>query len=89
MVRFKGARETSVMAFVKNLGVSQEDTMEGPLWRDTLGRSLGSHDVVVLVGGMRRSNGCGHIKIYHLPLHYILHKDRTELSPTNECSTTH
>ena len=29
------------MAFMECLGVSQEDTMEGPLWRETLGRSLG------------------------------------------------
>ena len=40
------------------LGVSQEDTMEGPLWRETLGRSLGSHDATVLVGGMCHGNGC-------------------------------
>ena len=32
MVRFKGAQE-DVMAFVECLGFSQEDTMEGPLWR--------------------------------------------------------
>ena len=28
------------MAFVECLAVSQEDTMEGALWRETLGRSL-------------------------------------------------
>ena len=44
MVRFRGAREKGAMAFVECLGFSQEDTMEGPLWRETLGRSLGSHD---------------------------------------------
>ena len=33
MVRFKGAREKGAMAFVECLGFSQEDTMEGPLWR--------------------------------------------------------
>ena len=32
--------------------------MEGPLWRETLGRSLGSHDAVELVGGMCHGNGC-------------------------------
>ena len=32
--------------------------MEGPLWRETLGRSLGSHDATELVGGMCHSNGC-------------------------------
>ena len=31
MVRFRGAREKSAMSFVECLGVSQEDTMEGPL----------------------------------------------------------
>ena len=46
------------MVFVECLGVSQEDTMEGPLWRDTLGRSLGSHDAAELVDGMCHGNGC-------------------------------
>ena len=31
MVRFRGAREKGAMTFVKCLGFSQEDTMEGPL----------------------------------------------------------
>ena len=46
------------MAFVECLGFSQEDTMEGPLWRETLGRSLGSHDMTELGGGMCHGNGC-------------------------------
>ena len=46
------------MTFVECLGVSQEDKTEGPLWRETLGRSLGSHDVAELVGGMCHGNGC-------------------------------
>ena len=46
------------MIFVECLGVSQEDTMEGPLWRETLGKSLGSHDGAELVGGMCHGNGC-------------------------------
>ena len=46
------------MAFVKCLAFSQEDTMKGPLWRKTLGRSLGSHDATELVGGMCHGNGC-------------------------------
>ena len=58
MVRFKGAREKGAMAFVKCLGFSLEETMEGPLWRETLGRSLGSHDATELVGGMCHGNGC-------------------------------
>ena len=57
MVRFRGAWEKGVMAIVECLGVSQEDTMEGPLWRETLGRSLGSHDAAEFVGGMYRGNG--------------------------------
>ena len=44
IVRFRVAREKGATAFVECLGASQEDTMEGPLWRETLGRSLGSHD---------------------------------------------
>ena len=58
MVRSKGAREKGAMAFVECLGFSQEDTMEGPLWRETLGRSLGSHDATELVGGMCHGNCC-------------------------------
>ena len=34
MVRFRGPREKGAMTFVECLGVSQEDTMEGPLWRE-------------------------------------------------------
>ena len=52
MARFREAREKGAMSFVKCLGAFQEDTMEGPLWRDTLGRSLGSHDAAELDGGM-------------------------------------
>ena len=58
MVRFKGAREKGAMAFVECLGFSQEDMMEGPMCRETLGRSLGSHDATELVGGMCHGNGC-------------------------------
>ena len=58
MVRVRRAREKGAMAFVECLGFSQEDTMEGPLRRETLGRSLGSHDATELVGGMRHGNGC-------------------------------
>ena len=58
MVRFRGAQDKGAMAFVECLGVSQEDTVEGPLWRETLGRSLASHDVAELVGGMCHGNGC-------------------------------
>ena len=46
------------MAFLECLGVSQEDTMEGPLWKETLGRSRGSHDAAELVGRMCHGNGC-------------------------------
>ena len=58
MARFRGAREKGAMAFVECLGVSQEDTMEGPLWRKTLGRSLGSHGATELAVGMCHGNGC-------------------------------
>ena len=58
MVRFRIAREKGAMVFVECLGSSQEDTMEGPLWRETLGRSLGLHDATELVGGMCHGNGC-------------------------------
>ena len=58
MVRFRGAREKGTMAFVECLGVSQEDTLEGALWGETLGRSLGSHDAAELVSGMCHGVGC-------------------------------
>ena len=58
LVRFRGAREKGAMAFVECLGGSQEDTMEGPLWRETLGRSLGSHDAAERIGGICHGNGC-------------------------------
>ena len=58
MVRFRGAREKGAMAFVECLSVSQEDTMEGALWRETLGTRLGSHHAAELVGGMCPGNGC-------------------------------
>ena len=40
------------MAFVECLGVSQEDTREPPLWRETLDRSPGSYGAAKFVGGM-------------------------------------
>ena len=58
LVRFRGAREKGAMAFVECLGFSQEDTMEGPLWRETLGSSLRSLDATELVGGIFHGNGC-------------------------------
>ena len=59
MVRFKGAWEKGAMAFVECLGVSQEDMMAGPLSREILSRSLGSHNAVKL-GGICRGNSCRH-----------------------------
>ena len=58
MVRFRGAREKGAMTFVECLGISQEDTMKGPLWRETLGRNLGSHDAAELADRMCHGNGC-------------------------------
>ena len=58
MIRFGGAREKGAMSFVECRGVTQEDAMEGPLWREILGSSLGSHDATDLVGGMCHGNGC-------------------------------
>ena len=58
MVRFRGAREKGAITFVECLRFSQEDTMEGPLWSETLSRSLGSHDATEPVGGMCHGNSC-------------------------------
>ena len=57
MVRFREAWAKGAMAFVECLRVSQEDTIEGPLVKETLGRSLGSHDAAELVRGMCHGNG--------------------------------
>ena len=46
------------MVLVECLGVSQEDTMEGPLCKETIGRILGSHDAAELVVEMCHGNGC-------------------------------
>ena len=64
------------MVFWECLGSSQEDTMEGCLWRETLGRSLVSHDAVELVGGMCYGNGCQQ-EITHL---YAISCTKTRLS---------
>ena len=87
MVRFRGAREKGAMAFVECLGFSQEDTMEGPLWRETLGRSLGSHDATELVGGMCHGNGAGKKPPASTP--YLAQRRDGALSPTIGCSTWH
>ena len=75
------------MTFVKCLGVSQEDTMGGPLWRETLGRSMGSHDAAKIVEGMFHGNGCRQ-EITHLHATSCTKRDGA-LSPTTECSTRH
>ena len=76
------------MAFVECLGISQEDTMEGLLWREALGRSLGLHDAAELVGGMCRGNGCRQ-EITRLSTVYPAQGRDGALSPTVECSTRH
>ena len=86
MVRFRGARKKGSMTFVECLGFSQEDTMEGPLWRETLGRSLGSHDATELVGGMCHGNGC---RQETTRLHAISCSKTGAVSPTIGCSTRH
>ena len=46
------------MVFVESLGVSQEGSIESPLWTETLGRSLESYDAAECYGGMSHGNGC-------------------------------
>ena len=58
MVKFRGAREKDAMGVLECLGVSQQDTMEGYLWKKRLGRSLGSHDAARHLGGICHGNGC-------------------------------
>ena len=88
LVRFRGAREKGAMAFVECLGGSQEDTMEGPLWRETLGRSLGSHDAA---GTCRWDVSWQWLPARnHTPPRHILHEDGDgALSLTIGCSTRH
>ena len=58
MVWFRGDWGKSAMTFVECLVVGQEDTKKAPLWREILGRSLGSHDAVERVSGMCHGSGC-------------------------------
>ena len=85
MVRFRGAREKGTMAFVECLGFSQDDTMEGPLCRQTLGRSLGSHGATEPVDGMCHGNGC---RQEFTRLRLAQRRDGA-LSLTIGCSTRH
>ena len=86
MVRFIEAREKGAMAFVESLGVSQDDTAEGPLWRETLGRSLGSHDAAERVDGTCHGNGCRQETPASTP--YLAQGRNGALSLTIGCSTT-
>ena len=87
MVRFRGAREKGDMTFVECLGFSQEDTMECSLWRETLGRSLASHDTAELVGGICHGNGCRQKPPASPP--YLAYRRDGALSLTTGCSTRH
>ena len=87
MVRSRGAREKGATAFVESLGVSQEDTMEIPLWRETLGRGLGSHDAAELVGRMCHATVTGKKPPASTP-DLAQRRDRA-LSLTIGCSTRH
>ena len=82
-----GAREKGAMAFVEYLGVSQEDTMEGPLWRETLGGSLGSYEAAELEGGMCHGNGCRQKISVSTP--YLAQRRDGALLLTIGCSTKH
>ena len=88
VVRFRGAREKGAMTFVECLGFSQEDAMEGPLWRETLGRSLGSHDATELVGlGCVMAMVVGKKPPASTP--YLAQRRDGALSLTIGCSTRH
>ena len=75
------------MAFVECLGFSQEDTMEGPLWRETLGRSLGSHDATELVGDVSWQWLPAEKPPASTP--YLAQRRDGALSPTIGCSNRH
>ena len=87
MVTFRGVPEKVAIAFVKCLEVSQEDTMEGPLWRETLGRSLGSHGAAKLVGGSVMAIAVDQKPPATTP--YLAQRRDGALSLTIGCSTRH
>ena len=87
MVSFRGAREKGAMEFVECLGVSQEDTMEGPLWRETLRKSLGSHDAAELVGGSVMAMVAGKKAPASTP--FLAQRQDGALSLSIGCSTRH
>ena len=87
MVRSRGARKKGAMAFVERLGFSQEDAMGGPLWRETLGRSLGSHDATEHVVGCVMAMVAGRKPPASTP--YIAQRRDGALSLTIRCSTRH
>ena len=58
-----------------------------PLWRETLGRSLGSHDATELVGGMCHGNGCRQEATASTT--YLVQRRDGALSLTIGCSTRH
>ena len=87
MVRFRGAREKGAMAFVECLGFSQEDTMEGPLWRETLGRSLGRMTRRNLLVGCAMAMVAGKKPPASTP--YLAQRRDGALSLTIGCSTRH
>ena len=77
MTTFKDVRENITTVYVEFLGISQEDKIEGSLWRETSSWSLEPHDTAEPVGEM-----C-HGKLpekHHPPLHYIVHKKRMKLT---------
>ena len=57
-VRFLGARNKGAVAFVECQGRSHFDTMEPTLWREALGRTLGTHDTTTRIGGTCQATGC-------------------------------
>ena len=85
MVRLRGAREKGAVVFVECPGVSQEDTMEGPLWRETLG--LGSHDEAELLVECAMAMVAG--KKPPASRSYLAQRREGALSLTIGCSTRH
>ena len=55
--KVQGSAEEGCHGIGGTSGVSQEDTIKGRLWKEILGRSLGSHDAAELASGMFHGNG--------------------------------
>ena len=87
MVRFRGALEKAIMTCLKYLELPQEETIESPLFREILGKSLRQQDAAEFVGRMCHGNGFRQETT--APTIYPARRRDGALSSTSECSPRH